>query len=212
MKKKLFFLYLPLLFFLLSLHFNTNTNRKKKNCIIIDPGGYSGFWYFYKRIHQEKLDKNEFICSSSSCLSIVSTIPPNNYSFLIENILKLQKDFFESKIKRLMIREKFIYKITETIDNISKYNINILTTSYTGFCVSNYPKNKTHLIDLLMTTSNVPFLTGYPDFKKDLDGGICLFNKPYCNKKIYLPLTPFFIKNLFNPYLSLKDIEYIINY
>ena len=208
MKKKIFFLYLPILSFFISYIFNVKSN----NCIKIDPGGYSGFWYFYKKISNMNLEKNKFICSSSSCLSLVSSIPPNNYSFILETVLKMQRDFLDSKIKRLMMRERFIGEITININNITKYDINILTTDYKGFCISNYPNNKSQLIQLLLVTSNVPYLTGYPDFKNNLDGGICIFNRPCCNKKINLPLTPFFIRNLFNPYLSLEDIQYIITY
>mgnify|MGYP001200083008 CR=1 FL=1 len=208
MKKKIFFLYLPFLFFLISLI----SSSKKNNCIKIDPGGYSGFWYFYKKINNENIEKNKFICSSSSCLSFVSSIPPNNYSFIIDTVFKMQRDFFDYKIERLSMRERFIREITVNINNITKYNINILTTDYKGFCISNYPNNKTHLIELLLVTSNIPYLTGYPDFKKNLDGGICIFNNPSCNKKINLPLTPFFLRNLFNPYLSIEDIQYIITY
>ena len=192
-----------LLLFALLNRFNNNNN-----CTLITGGAFSGFWYFYGNL-DNITDKT--YCYSSSCLAIVSRIPPNNFNNTINYAINIKKMYDTKNISIHDVTELFINDIVKHIE-VTNLNINIITSTYFGKCIFSNPKSKDDLIKLLIETTNIPIITHKIDITKNIDGIFCRFNHPKCNTKITFPKTFKFIINLFNPNFSINDLEYFYNY
>ena len=55
-------------------------NTFSQDCLMIRGGGFSGFWYFYKKSNIIN-KKDKVYCVSSGCLAIVSNIKNNDFDF-----------------------------------------------------------------------------------------------------------------------------------
>lgn len=186
-----------------------------KNCIFIGSynGGYSGFWYFYGRLQREYMLDKKIYCYSSGCLAAVANIQHNNHNFLLNMVKELKVKYDNNLIDRFQVRNEFIYKITNKITDISKYDLNILTSNYFGYCKIIRPKSKEELISLLNETTSIPFITSKLNKSQNIDGGFCLNKYSICKIKIEAPITYRFIINIFNPNINEElAINYFMNY
>ena len=63
-----------------------------------------------------------------------ASIQHNNFNSL-KNMVKLIKNEYDmNSIDIFEVRNEFIYQITNKVTDISKYNLNILTSNYIGNC------------------------------------------------------------------------------
>ena len=178
------------------------------NCTMVTGGAFSGFWYFYGNTNNII---NKTYCYSSSCLALVSKLPPNTLNNTINYAINIKNMYDIKNISIYDITEIFIKKIVKDIE-ISKLDINIITSTYFGKCIIRNPKTKDELIYLLIETTNIPILTRKIDITKNIDGVFCRINHPRCNTKISFPKTFKFLINLFNPNFNIYDLEYFYNY
>ena len=184
-------------------------NNYDKHCIYIGGGGFSGFWYFYNKT--QSLDEfNKIYCFSSGCLAVTAGIYPNNYNNIFNSITTIKEMYKNNTITFYDIREKFIDSIINI--PINKYNLNIITSTYSGNCIIKRPDNKSHFKILLLETTNIPIITNKINFKNNIDGIFCIHNHPKCKITYNIPKTFRFIINIFNPFLKNKDIEYFYNW
>lgn len=193
-----------------------SSNKSIQDCVIINGGGYSGFWYYYGYLQNNKkitIDKTVY-CYSSGCLAYVALLTHNNSTYLYKQVNALAIDYNNNKLTNYDVKEQFINTITRNVSNLQNYNLNILTTNYAGQCIIKQPKTTSQLISALDETTNIPVLTTKLDFNKNLDGGLCYaiyFNK-YCSSSIMLPYKYRFYSNIFNKNLSPDDISYFMDY
>lgn len=187
------------------------------DCVMVGSygGGYSGFWYYYGKLLDKDnyyLDK-ELYCFSAGCLAIVSSIQHNNYNYLRNMVKEIKVDYDKNIINRFQVRNEFIYKISNRVTDISKFNLNILTSNYLGNCTIINPRSREELIDALNQTTNIPFITGMLNISQNIDGGFCFNKYPTCKTKIKTPSTYKFLINIFNPNMN-EDlaINYFMNY
>ena len=193
-----------------------SSNKSIQDCVIINGGGYSGFWYYYGYLQNNKkntINKTVY-CYSSGCLAYVALLTHNNSTYLYKQTNALAIDYNNNKLTNYDVKEQFINTITRNVSNLQNYNLNILTTNYAGQCIIKQPKTTSQLISALDETTNIPVLTTKLDFNKNLDGGLCYaiyFNK-YCSKNINIPYKYRFYSNIFNKNLSPDDISYFMDY
>lgn len=212
---KLFTFFIFFIAFLLNSNNNNNNNNNVSsidNCIMISFGGYSGFWYYYGYLQNNYVLDKPIYCYSAGCLSVVSQIQHNNNKSLYKIVEKLKKDYFNNKIDRFKVREKFIEKISINIASISSYNINILTSNYFGNCNIKKPKTNFELVRALNETTSVPFITSNIDLNYNIDGFFCLNKYPKCNIKLSVPWKYEFWINILNPNLNIDKINFFIKY
>ena len=187
------------------------------DCVMVGSygGGYSGFWYYYGKLQDRNeyyLDKKLY-CFSSGCLAIISSIQHNNYNYLRNVVKEIKVDYDNNILNRFDVRNEFIYRISNKVTDISKYNLNILTSNYFGNCTIINPQSIEELIDALNKTTSIPLITSKFNISQNIDGGFCINKYPICKIKIQAPLTYKFLVNIFNPNMN-EDlvINYFMNY
>jgi len=187
-----------------------------KDCVMIgyNGGGYSGFWYYYGQLQKNYILDKKIYCFSAGCLAPVANIQHNNHKFILNIVNNLKINYNNNIIDRFDIRNQFIYEITNRITDISKYDLNILTSNYLGNCTIITPKTSEELINALNLTTNIPFITSKLNLSQNIDGGLCMNRYPLCKTIIAMPLTYKFLINIFNPNVNNNndDIEYFMNY
>jgi hypothetical protein len=197
-----------------------STNDVSQDCLFINGGGYSGFWYYYgylqKNTNKTNNTNKTIYCYSSGCLAYVASLTHNNSTHLYNLANTLAIDYNNNKLTNYAVKEQFINSITSKLsnNNIQNYNLNILTTNYLGKCIIKQPKTISELINYLDETTNIPLLTTKADLYKNLDGGLCFilnFNN-YCATHIMLPLKFKFLTAVFNSNLSIADVSYFMDY
>ena len=190
---------MKLLLIMLSI-INLNTD----NCIMFRGGGFSGFWYFYNKT-DIITNSDKIYCYSSGCLAVIASIYPNNKQYIYDTVLEM-KHFYKNKTGKIYeIREKFIDNIINI--PITDYNINIITSTYTGKCIIEKPDTIHRLKQLLLDTTNIPLITSRLGYT-NIDGIFCRLSHPMCKTTYSIPKTFRFISNIFNPFLSVDDVKY----
>ena len=76
-------------------------------------------------------------------------------------VKEIKEDYDKNIINRFHVRNEFIYKISNRVTDISKFNLNILTSNYFGNCTIIKPQTREELIDALNQTTNIPFIVKY---------------------------------------------------
>jgi len=206
---------LLLVFTILLFALFSNKNMASQDCVIINGGGYSGFWYYYGYLQKNNINKTVY-CYSSGCLAYIASLTHNNSTQLYNIANTLAIDYNNNKLTNYDVKDQFINSITSKLSNtnIQNYNLNILTTNYLGQCIIKQPKNVSELIKYLDETTNIPLITTKADLEKNLDGGLCFilhFNN-YCATSIMLPFNYRFYTNIFNKNLSHADVSYFMDY
>jgi len=203
-----------LLFIILIFSLFDSKNKTSQDCIIINGGGYSGFWYYYGYLQKNtNIDKTVY-CYSSGCLAYVALLTHNNSTYLYKLVNTLAIDYNNNKLTNYEVKDQFITIITNKLINIQNYNLNILTTNYLGQCIIKQPKTVSELVKYLDETTNIPLITTKSNLDKNLDGGLCfiLHFKNYCTTSIMLPFNYRFYTNIFNKNLSPADVSYFMDY
>jgi hypothetical protein len=176
----------------------------RDDCVMFRGGGFSGFWYFYNKTDNIR-NSDKIYCYSSGCLAVIASIPPNNKQYIYDTVLEM-KHFYKNKTGKIYeIREKFIDNIINI--PITDYNINIITSTYTGKCIIEKPDTIDKLRQLLLDTTNIPIITSKLGYT-NIDGIFCRLSHPMCKTTYSIPKTFRFIINIFNPFLTIDDVNY----
>ena len=189
--------------------YNANTNAH--DCITIRGGGFSGFWYMYSYLQRNNITSNNtknIYCYSSSCLAYVALLSINNSTSLYE----LAKTLAKEHNNNYEIKDQFINIIARNVSNIENYNLNILTSDYSGQCIIKKPTTISELIVALDETTNIPIITTKLDLNKNIDGGLCyiLYFSNNCITTIAFPHDYKFYLNMLNSNLSYEEVLYFM--
>jgi hypothetical protein len=196
--------------------FNSNSNNS--DCVYIRGGGFSGFWYYYGYLQNNKIANianianKPIYCYSSGCVAYVASISNNNFSYYYDFAHNLVIDYNNNIINSYELKEIYIDFIANTINNIENYNLNILTSNYLGQCTIKKPASVSELIVALDETTNIPIITTKLDFSKKLDGAGCINFINKCATTIELPYDYKIYRNVFNINLSYEDVIYFLTY
>ena len=181
------------------------------DCITIRGGGFSGFWYMYSYLRKNNITSNNtknIYCYSSSCLAYVALLVNNNSTSLYE----LSKTLANEHNNNYEIKDQFINIIASNVTNIENYNLNILTSDYSGQCIIKKPTTISELIIALDETTNIPIITTKLDLNKNIDGALCytLYFSNNCITTIAVPHDYKFYLNMLNSNLSYEDVLYFM--
>ena len=188
-----------------------SANVNARDCITITGGGFSGFWYMYSYLQRNNITSNNsknIYCYSSSCLAYVALLAFNNSTSLYE----LSKTLANENNNNYEIKDQFINIIASNVSNIENYNLNILTSDYSGQCIIKKPTTISELIVALDETTNIPIITTKLDLNKNIDGGLCyiLYFSNNCITTIAFPHDYKFYLNVLNSNLSYEDVLYFM--
>jgi hypothetical protein len=196
--------------------FYSNTNNS--DCVYIRGGGFSGFWYYYGYLQNNKIANvanKPIYCYSSGCVAYVASISNNNnnnFSYVYDFAHNLLIDYKNNIINSYELKEIYIDFIANSISNIENYNLNILTSNYLGQCTIKKPTSISELIVALDETTNIPIITTKLNFSKNIDGAGCITFINKCATIIELPYDYKIYRNILNINLSYKDIIYFLTY
>jgi hypothetical protein len=203
---------------LLGALFYTNTNTNNGDCVYIRGGGFSGFWYYYGYLQNNKLANianKPIYCYSSGCVAYVASISNNNnnnFSYVYDFAHNLVIDYNNNKINSYEVKEIYINFIANSISNIENYNLNILTSNYLGQCTIKKPASISELIIALDETTNIPIITTKLNFSKKIDGAGCINFINKCATIIELPYNYKIYRNILNINLTYEDVIYFLTY
>jgi len=189
-----------------------NSNKSNSDCVIINGGGFSGFWYYYGYLKSNNIANKPIYCYSSGCLAYIASLGSNNVSYYYDLANKLVIDYNNNKINSYELKENYINIISKTISNIQNYNLNILTSNYLGQCIIKKPRSVSELIVALDETTNIPLITTKLDFSKNIDGAFCITFINKCAHTITIPYDYKVYRNMLNINMSYKDIVYFLTY
>lgn len=195
--------------FILALYTNNSNNN---DCLYIQGGGFSGFWYYYGYLQKNNIINKPVYCYSSGCLAYVATIMTNNFTYVYDIAHTILIDYNNNKINSYELKEMYINIIANKISAIQNYNLNILTANYLGKCTIKRPANVDELIVALDETTNIPLITTKLNYSKNIDGAYCINFINKCANSITIPYDYKVYRNIFNINLSYKDIIYFFNY
>jgi len=204
---------LATIFIIIAAYYSITTNTNS-DCVLINGGGFSGFWYYYGYLQNYNINigNKPIYCYSSGCVAYLASIGSNNFSYLHDLANKLVIDYNNKKINSYEIKEKFINIISNANINIQNYNLNILTSNYVGQCKITKPKTVSELIVALDETTNIPLITTKLDFSKNIDGAFCITFTNKCAHTIRIPYDYKIYRNIFNINMSYKDFIYFLTY
>jgi len=188
--------------FLLKPFISKINNLSDDECVSIGPSGVSGFWEILPKVRKITNNK-KILCASSGCLAGITRDFDIHYIYNIANFLKYENISYEMK------KNEFIKIIAKKVRKIP--DITIITMDILGNCYKNVAQNKTHLIQLLIETSDIPYFTTRNPGKK-IDGGFCFYLLDNCKTKIRHSLTPKVLLNLFNFNLTKLEVMELYNY
>jgi hypothetical protein len=195
------------------------SNSNNSDCVYIRGGGFSGFWYYYGYLQNNKIANicnianKPIYCYSSGCVAYVASIANNNnFTYLYDLAHNLVIDYNNNKINSYEVKEIYINFIANTISNIENYNLNILTSNYLGQCTIKKPTTVSELIVALDETTNIPLITTKLNFTKKIDGVGCINYINKCATIIELPYNYKIYRNILNINLTYEDVIYFLTY
>ena len=177
-------------------------NKSNENCVSVAPSGVSGFWQILPRIRKIAKDK-KILCASSGCLASVAKDLDFHYTYNLASFLKYENISYQDK------KNEFIKIITKKIKKIP--HISIVTMDIFGNCYKSIAKNKTHLMQLLVETSDIPYFTTQKPGKR-MDGIFCFYKLDKCKTKIRHSFSLKVLLNLLNLNLTELEIMELYNY
>lgn len=172
------------------------------DCVSVGPSGVSGFWEILPKIKKITNGK-KILCASSGCLAGVAKDLDIHYTYNLANFLKYENISNEDK------KNEFIKIISKKISKIP--DITVVTMDFFGNCYKNLAENKTHLIQLLIETSDIPYFTTRNPGKK-IDGAICFYILDNCKTKIRHSLNLKVLLNLLNFNLTKLEVMELYSY
>lgn len=177
-------------------------NLVNTDCVSVGPSGVSGFWEILPKIKKITNGK-KILCASSGCLASVAKDIDIHYTYNLANFLKYENISNEDK------KNEFIKIISKKISKIP--DITVVTMDFFGNCYRDLAENKTHLIQLLIETSDIPYFTTRNPGKK-IDGGFCFYMLDNCKTKIRHSLNLKVLLNLLNFNLTKLEVMELYNY
>ena len=190
--------------------FQKHNSRKpfQKDCIYVNGGGFSGFWFIlgqlYK-IHEQEQPEN-YVCYSAGCLGAVAVLANRSMDEVLDSAVSVQGNWQSGNISRYSVSETFVDDIigrNSSLDASSLSKLNILTSVATNWgwkAEINRPQSLKELKQMLIQTAWIPFVTG-PNIVDPLghfDGVFSLLQHPTCGIEISLKWDLSLILNIFN--------------
>ena len=188
-----------------------------ESCLMLHGGGFSGFWYSFNKLKKKNptnnLIKKKTYCYSAGCLAFIAYQTRLSFEEVLKECKILQYYYINNRLSMKEIRKLFILNLLNNLpDGIDFSNLIIITFKNMNKCLFNKISDKDQLLNLLLDTTTIPFVTDFSLNFQNLDGGFCLPTIPYCNESISLPFNYFFLINIFNPLINNKTINDLINY
>lgn len=177
-------------------------NLPDPNCVSVAPSGVSGFWEILPKIRSVTKNK-KILCASSGCLASITKDFDFHYTYNLASFLKYENISYENK------KNEFIKIITKKIRKIP--DITIITMDILGNCYKDTPQNKSHLMQLLVETSDIPYFTTR-NLGRRIDGVFCFYILDNCNTKIRHSFNLKVLLNLLNLNLTKLEVMDLYNY
>ena len=199
MRNTILFLFIG---FLIKPFSNIIFSKHKEDCVSVAPSGVSGFWQILPRIRKIANGK-KILCASSGCLASVAKDLDFHYTYNLASFLKYENISYQDK------KNEFIKIITKKIKKIP--DISIITMDIFGNCYKSVAKNKLHLMQLLVETSDIPYFTTRNPGKR-MDGIFCFYKLDRCKTKIRHSFSLKVLLNLLNFNLTKLEVMELYNY
>ena len=175
-------------------------------------GGFAGFWY-HLGVFQgltEELQKFEYYCYSSGCLSLVLAFMNANFETTFGTCRDIQQSWRVGNISRYDMVDWFVDELVTTSPTAAKEldflnKINVLVTTAKDGVQMRKAQDLQELKDLLIKTTWIPYVTGKGILKQTVnattmfgahhqeesfvDGGFSRNLHPACEKNINVPVT-----------------------
>ena len=172
------------------------------DCVSVAPSGVSGFWEILPKI--KKITNNKkILCASSGCLASVAKDFDIHYIYNLAYFIKKNSVSYEEN------KNQFIKILSKRVKKMP--NISIITMDFFGNCYKTVPQNKSHLMQLLIETSDIPYFTTRNPGKK-IDGIFCFYTLDKCKTKIKHSFSMKVLLNLLNFNLSKMEVIDLYNY
>ena len=180
-------------FLTFSVHTHTHTHS---------GGGFSGFYYHLGFLHGLLDDQQEnnstdttstYYCYSSGCLGLV--LAPYNIHDIWDAAVTAQREWLAGRLSRYDVVVHFLHALDlqHTPDHVR-----ILVTDQPNGVRVEQPANVTHLVQLLVQTTAIPWITMplWPSSSSSnnlesvvLDGGFSRWLHPECSETVHVPTT-----------------------
>lgn len=177
------------------------SSQGKTECTSVGPSGISGFWEILPKV--KKIKHKKILCASGGCLATVTRDFDIHYVYNLANSIKYENISNQKK------KNDFIKIITRQVKKIP--DITVVTMDFFGNCYKDVPRNKTHLMELLVETSDVPYFTTRNPGRR-IDGGLCFYKVDDCVTKIRSSFSFNVLLNLFNFNMSELELMELYNY
>ena len=194
--------------FLVILQKNNSRIPFHEECVYVNGGGFSGFWYVLGQLHKmhEQHDSPEnFLCYSAGCLAAAASIANRSFDDIYGSALSIQNNWKSGNISQYDVLETFIDNLIDhepILDKSSFTKMNIITTEvfsprppadwWGGGRVKIHKLSELkELKKMLIRTSWIPFITGNSLFEiseegNHLDGLFSILQHPTCGTHVSL--------------------------
>lgn len=172
------------------------------DCVSVAPSGVSGFWEILPKIKKNAKDK-KILCASSGCLASVAKDFDIHYIYSLAYFIK------QNSISPEDCKNQFIKILSKQVKNIPK--LSIVTMDLFGNCYETSAQNKTHLAQLLIETTDIPYFTTM-NYGNRIDGVYCFYILDKCNIKIKHSFSLKVLLNLLNFNLTKLEVLNLYNY
>jgi hypothetical protein len=167
--------------------------------LVLLGAGFSGFW-FHLGLFQSvpNLKDYDYYCYSSGCLSLLLAFLNTTVDSAYETCSSIQTSSLAGNLSQYEMVDYFLDEFApESVESavledfLPRLNV-LVTTANAGVDIQT-PTNRRELIDLLVKTTWIPFVTGRGVLTDDdghyLDGGFSRVLHPKCDHEVYVPVT-----------------------
>jgi len=184
------------------------------SCIYVSGGGFSGFWFSLGRLQSRPLKNSDtFVCYSSGCLGVVSTLTGQGMMDLYKVASELQNNWQIGELHRYHVVGDFVDRLLEGHGNQTDWlnRLHIVTSvpSRWGFdAVVQRATSVSELRHLLLQTTWIPLAIGN-DFlyHGHLDGAFSTVHHPTCATHVGLAANPSLLANIVNVNVGREAVD-----
>jgi hypothetical protein len=161
--------------------------------------GFSGFWYHLGLFQSvPNLKDYDYYCYSSGCLSLLLAFLNTTVDSAYETCSSIQTSSLAGNLSQYELVDYFLDEFApESVESAVLEDflprLNVLVTTANAGVEIQTPTNRRELVDLLVKTTWIPFVTGRGVMVDDdghyLDGGFSRVLHPKCDHEVYVPVT-----------------------
>jgi hypothetical protein len=175
--------------------------------------GFSGFWYHLGLLQNlPDLKDYDYYCYSSGCLSLLLAFLNTTVDSAYETGSFIQTSCQTGAMRQYEMVDYFLDDLVPAhVDDLEDIlpHLNIIVTTLSHGVQIQTPSNRSELVDLLVKTTWIPFVTGRgimtdTDGGQFLDGGFSRVLHPVCDHSMHVPLTWDTFLHTLNPGLDRK--------